>query len=182
LTLEEDDNDPRRLWCAVLAAMSTCAAVPDDSALRRLPADSFASVTELAGEVVGALDDLPEPVRLVLDNVDELVAPAAQNVLRALIRHRPRSLRLVLASRLDPPLSLPRLRLEGRVHEIRVDQLRFSLAEAGELLGTAGAHVDHQQVTALQALTGGWAAALRLAAISLRSTPDPDGGCCGGRS
>jgi LuxR family maltose regulon positive regulatory protein len=102
------------------------------------------------------------------------VAPAAQNVLRALIRHRPRSLRLVLASRLDPPLSLPRLRLEGRVHEVRVDQLRFSVAEAGELLGTAGAHVDHPQVTALHALTGGWAAALRLAAISLRRTPEPD--------
>jgi LuxR family transcriptional regulator, maltose regulon positive regulatory protein len=24
LTLDEDDNDPRRLWCAVLAAMSLC--------------------------------------------------------------------------------------------------------------------------------------------------------------
>jgi hypothetical protein len=82
LTLDEDDNDPRRLWCAVLAAMSTCAAVPDDSALRRLAASPSASLTELAGEVVGALDGLPEPVRLVLDNVDELLAPAVQNVLR----------------------------------------------------------------------------------------------------
>jgi LuxR family maltose regulon positive regulatory protein len=174
LTLDEDDNDPRRLWCAVLAAMSGCPAVPDDSALRRLPADPPVSVPELAGEIVDALDELPEPVRLVLDNVDELVAPAAQDVLRVLIRHRPRGLRLVLSSRLDPPLSLPRLRLEGRLHEIRVDQLRFTPGEARKLLETAGTHLDEPQITALHGLTGGWAAALRLAAISLRSTPDPD--------
>ena len=126
LALDEDDNDPRRFWGAVLAAMWECAAVPDDSVLRQLSDKSPASIADLAGEVIDALDNLPEPVWLVLDNVDELMAPEAQDALRALLRHRPRGLRLVLASRLDPPLSLPRLRLEGRLHEIRVDRLGFS--------------------------------------------------------
>ena len=174
LTLDEDDNDPRRFWCAVLAAMLECAAVPDDSALRQLACEPPASIADLAGEIIDAVENLPKPVSLVLDNVDELAAPEAQDALRALLRHRPRGFRLVLASRLDPPLSLPRLRLEGRLHEIRVDRLSFSPVEAGELLEAAGVHLDEAQIRALNTLTGGWAAALRLAAISLRNAPDPN--------
>ena len=63
--------------------------------------------------------------------------------------------------------------MEGRLHEIRVDRLGFSPIEAGELLEAAGVHLDEAQITELHALTGGWAAALRLAAISLRNGPDP---------
>ena len=143
------------------------------AARRRTP---WPSIADLAGEIIDAFDNLPGLVSLVLDNVDELAAPGeAQDALRALLRHRPRGLRLVLASRLDPPLSLPRLRLEGRLHEIRVDRLGFSPIEAGELLEAAGVHLDEAQIMALHTLTGGWAAALRLAAISLgtRQTPIP---------
>ena len=79
----------------------------------------------------------------------------------------------MLSSRLDPPLSLPRLRLEGRMHELRVKQLCFSRDETGELLTTLGVHLDPVHVAALFRLTGGWPAALRLAAIPLRRTQDP---------
>jgi LuxR family transcriptional regulator, maltose regulon positive regulatory protein len=173
LTLADDDNDPRRLLLDVAGAVSASSAVSDDSAVCRIPAAAPASVPELASEVVYALDDLAEPVRLVLDNVDALLAHDALDALRVLIRHRPGGLRLVLSSRLDPPLALPRLRLEGRLHEVRVDQLRFTRDEAKALLDMAGARLADAQITTLHALTDGWAAALRLAAITLRNAPDP---------
>jgi LuxR family maltose regulon positive regulatory protein len=173
LTLDDDDNDPRRLWLGVLGAVAASAAVAADSAVRRLLAEPPTSVPELSSEIIYALDDLPAPIRLVLDDVDELVAPDALDELRTLVRHRPGGLRLVLSSRLDPPLSLPRLRLEGRLYEIRVDRLRFTPGEAKVLLDTAGAHLDDGQIATLHTLTDGWAAALRLAAISLRNAADP---------
>ena len=173
LTLDDDDNDPLRLLLDVMGAVAMSSAVTDDSAVRRLLAALPASVPELSSEIVYALDDLAEPVRLVLDNVDALLAPDALDALRILIRHRPGGLRLVLSSRLDPPLALPRLRLEGRLHEVRVDQLRFSRDEAKALLEAAGARLDDPEITTLHGLTEGWAAALRLAAITLRNAPDP---------
>lgn len=173
LTLDDDDNDPLRLLLDVMGAVAMSSAVTDDSAVRRLLAALPASVPELSSEIVYALDDLAEPVRLVLDNVDALLAPDALDALRILIRHRPGGLRLVLSSRLDPPLALPRLRLEGRLHEVRVDQLRFSRDEAKALLDAAGASLDDPEITTLHGLTEGWAAALRLAAITLRNAPDP---------
>jgi LuxR family maltose regulon positive regulatory protein len=173
LTLDEDDNDPRRLWLGVLAALSASAAVPADGVVHRLPVGLRTPVPELASEVICALDTLPAPVRLVLDDVDVLQSPDALDELRNLVRNHPDGLRLVLSSRLDPPLSLPRLRLEGRLHEIRVDRLRFTRSEAQTLLDTAGAHLDDLQVARVHSLTDGWAAALRLAAISLQSGRDP---------
>ena len=44
----------------------------------------------------------------------------------------------MLSSRLDPPLSLPRLRLQGRLRELRAAQLAFTPAQAAQLLERVG--------------------------------------------
>ena len=80
----------------------------------------------------------PRPIRLILDDVHELVEPEALHGIEIFIRNRPAGVRLVLSSRCDPPLSLPRLRLAGRLWELRAARLRFSLAEAATLLEDRG--------------------------------------------
>ena len=55
-----------------------------------------------------------------------------------LVEHRPAGICVVLASRSDPPLPLARLRARGQLTEIRVAELRFTPAEAGELLAARG--------------------------------------------
>jgi LuxR family maltose regulon positive regulatory protein len=68
-------------------------------------------------------------------------------------------------------LGLHRLRLEGELAEIREPDLRFTVAEAEELLDAAGVKLPDPAL--LVERTEGWAAGLRLAALSLAGHPDP---------
>ena len=83
----------------------------------------------------------------------------------------PEELRFVLATRHDVRLGLHRLRLEGELAEIREPDLRFTVAEAEELFDAAGVKLPDPAL--LVGRTEGWAAGLRLAALSLAGHPDP---------
>src|SRR5580704_813102 len=85
----------------------------------------------------------------------------------------PAGLRFVLAARHDVRLGLHRLRLEGGLAELRAGDLRFTVAEAGELFTAAGVELDEAAVAVLHERTEGWAAGVRLAALSLAGHPDP---------
>ena len=80
----------------------------------------------------------------------------------------------MLATRHDVRLGLHRLRLEGELTEIRAADLRFTLAEARELLAAAGVELPEPALGMLHERTEGWAAGLRLAALSLAGHPDPE--------
>ena len=129
---------------------------------------------EFLAELADAVQALPRPIRLILDDVHELVDPVALHGLHTLMRNRPTGFQLVLSSRFDPPLSLPRLRLAGRLCELRADRLRFSPAETATLLERSGLNLTPAQVDTLHQRTGGWAAGLRLAALALSRTTDRD--------
>ena len=91
--------------------------------------------------------------------------------------HRPAAppeLRFVLATRHDLPLGPHRLRLEGELTEIRTADLRFGLAEARALFGATGVELPAEALARLHERTEGWAAGLRLAALSLAGHPDPE--------
>ncbi|MFI5615113.1 LuxR C-terminal-related transcriptional regulator [Amycolatopsis sp. NPDC051903] len=158
LSLDAADNDERRFWSGVLEALT-----PAAPSLGRLDADSRAFLADL----VDALDTLDEPLRLVLDDVHELVATEALRGVEQLLRLRPRGLRLVLSTRWDPPLPLARLRLSGRLADLRSDHLRFRPDEAAALLKAEGVPIGPEQVEHLVRRTEGWASGLRLAAGSL---------------
>ncbi|WP_326837416.1 LuxR C-terminal-related transcriptional regulator [Amycolatopsis rhabdoformis] len=186
LSLDAADNDERRFRSGVLDAL-----VPAVPELKRLDASSpgfFADLidaldTEDArnAEAAEAARDardprdpgnqgiLPaEPVRLVLDDVHELVATEPLRDVEQLLRLRPRGLRLVLSTRWDPPLPLARLRLSGRLADLRSDHLRFRPDEAAALLAGERVHIGPEQVDRLVTRTEGWASGLRLAAESLK--------------
>ncbi|WP_308123695.1 LuxR C-terminal-related transcriptional regulator [Modestobacter marinus] len=175
VSLDADDNDDHRFWSAVLTALASSALVPEGSQLRaiRVPARPSRDPTFLAA-VVNAVDLLPGPVPLVLDDVHELTAPDPLHGLTSLVRDRPPSLHLVMATRSDPPLALGRMRLHGEICEIRAEALRFSVPEAGAMLAAADVAVRDDQLRLLVEQTEGWAAGLRLAAMALREVDDPD--------
>ena len=103
----------------------------------------------------------------------ELGSDEALRQLELLVMRAPAELRFVLATRHDVRLGLHRLRLEGELTEIRGADLRFSLAEARELFAAAGVELPEPAVGMLHERTEGWAAGLRLAALSLAGHPDP---------
>ena len=174
VSLDPDDNDPHRLWTSVTAALATCPSVPPDSRLHAPWTWRPSSQPEFLAELTDTVAQLPRPVRLILDDVHELHDPTALHGLRTLLRNRPTGLQLVLSSRFDPPLSLPRLRLTGRLHELRADRLRFSPTETATLLERSGLNLTPTQIDTLHHRTGGWAAGLRLAALALTQTTNPD--------
>ena len=112
-------------------------------------------------------DDHRFGCRLVLDGADHLRRPETLSALAALLRVPRSGLRLVLAARCDPALPIARLRVEGRLCELRAPELRFTAEEADRLLQTAGLRLDRTQVELLHVRTDGWVAGLRLAAQRL---------------
>ncbi|MFD2416794.1 helix-turn-helix transcriptional regulator [Amycolatopsis pigmentata] len=172
VSLDGADNEPRRFWGGTLEALREC--VPTDSPLAKLEPPEAGDQAGFLAEIVDALDFLPHPVCLVLDDLHEVTARETMHGLETLIRHQPAMLRLVLSSRADPPLPLARLRMEGRLGMLRAHDLRFSEEDAERLLRATGVTLTGDQLHLLVERTGGWAAGLRLAARPLREAGDRD--------
>ena len=174
LSLDPADNDPDRLWAYVLAALDRAGALApgggDPAAGIALPPGGG-----LPAPLVQALGALAAPVVLVLDDVHELTDPRVIQGLELLVRHTPPRLRLLLATRADPPLSLHRLLVSGRLTQLRAADLAFSVDEVAELLESYDFRdrLSAADLAVLQARTEGWAAGLRLAAVSMQGHPDP---------
>ena len=132
--------------------------------------------TSFQGLVTALINDLAgEEAVLVLDDYHVISAQQVHESLSFLVEHRPAGICVVLASRSDPPLSLARLRARSQLTEIRVAELRFTPAEAAELLRHSASALPDASVAALAARTEGWAAGLQLAALSLRGHDDAAG-------
>lgn len=173
VSLDADDNNDNRFWSALLDAMATSTSVPEDSVLRRLAVPANPSLDhDFLAEVVDALDDLPESVVLILDDVHELVDEQPLHGLATLLAHQPAGLRLVLSARRDPRLPLARLRLADELTELRAEDLRFTAAEMRALVAIAGIELDDEQLDRLLQQTEGWAAGLRLATLSMSQSTD----------
>jgi LuxR family maltose regulon positive regulatory protein len=169
--LDDFDNRPGVFWSYVVAALRQ-AGVAVPKALRAGPAAQEEDGFLLRLTAVLAAQD--PPVTLVLDDLHLLADPAALKGLEFVLRNAGPGLRLLVASRMDPLLPLHRYRLAGYLAEVRASDLAFSLHEAALLLDQHGALLTADAVENLTERTEGWAAGLRLAAISLATHPDPD--------
>jgi LuxR family transcriptional regulator, maltose regulon positive regulatory protein len=174
LSLDAGDNEAGRLWAYVVAALCRSGAAPRDSVLRGL-APLPGAEKRFLSLLVGGLAELPTPVVLVLDDLQDITDASLLEGLEFLVRHAPPQLRLVLATRVDPPLPLQRLRLSGQLVQVRAADLAFSVDEAAELLAACEDQppLSEDDLALLHARTEGWAAGLGLAALSLKGQPDP---------
>jgi LuxR family maltose regulon positive regulatory protein len=165
-------RDPQRLWIPVVGALRDTA--PGAPLVRGLTAapdlDGWTAVERLLEDLAA----LEEQVWLVIDDLHELGSAEALRQLELLIMRAPAALRFVLVARRDLRLGLHRLRLAGELTEIRADDLRFSRTEARALLDAAGVALSDSALDLLYSRTEGWAAGLRLAALSLAGHPDPE--------
>ncbi len=112
---------------------------------------------------------------LVLDDYHVVHAPEIHEAMAFLVDHLPRQLRLVIATRSDPPLPLARLRARGELAEVRAADLRFTEQETAAYFGVMGLRLSAGEVTTLDGRTEGWVAALQLAALSLQGREDSAG-------
>ena len=128
----------------------------------------------IAERLLEDLSPLDERIWLVIDDLHELRSDEALRQLELLLMRAPAELRFVLATRRDLRLGLHHLRLEGELTEIRGADLRFSLDESQALFEAAGVQLSDSALALLAKRTEGWAAGLRLAALSLSGHGDPE--------
>jgi LuxR family maltose regulon positive regulatory protein len=173
LALDEGDNDGTRFWRHVTAALS--ASVHDTTAGRR-PTDVGASASELPlRPITDLLAGAGTPIVLVLDDYHLIDAAAVHDAVTEMVERLAPRLRIVIASRADPPLPLGRLRARGQLAELRATDLAFTTDQAASLLrDVAGIPLADTSVAVLAERTEGWAAGLQLAALSLQERPEPD--------
>ena len=173
LTLDEDDNDPTRFWAYVSAALRT-AGVEVPASFDAAVAAPGTSVGDAALPVlVNALVEAEQEHVLVLDDYHLIGDPAIHDGVRYLLDHLPLVAHVVIATRVEPPVDVSRLRARGELGEIVSEQLRFSDAEAAALLNdTLELALPEPELHRLRERTEGWAAGLYLAGLSLR---DRDG-------
>ena len=168
VSVDEADNDPKVLLAYVAEALN---------AVEPIGGRVFDALVSPASSVPGsvvprlgnAFASMTSPVALVLDDVHLLHDSECRAALSVLADHVPDGSRLVLAGRYEPPLRVARLRAEGRITEIGPGDLSLSPGEASALLRAAGVAPGEDEVAELHRRTEGWAAALYLAALSLRA-------------
>ena len=172
LALDARHASRTRFWSDALAALRSTGAV-DQGELAELAApQADAGSDDFAARVVVALSEVSSPLVLVIDDLHELTSREALEELDYVIDHAGRRLRVVAATRRDPDLSLHRLRLDGGLTEIRMGELAFSPDEAAELFAALGQPLTPELAARLWRRTEGWAAGLRIAALSARGERD----------
>ncbi len=173
LSLDADDNDPRRFLEHLVASFQTVGQFSDAGQLVGAAAPRPEAVLT---SLVNDLDLQPGRTVLGLDDYHVITAPEVHEAVGFLLEHLPRQAGLAIATRADPPLPLSRLRARGELVELRAADLRFTPEESAAFLGDVmGLKLSRTQVAALGARTEGWVAGLQLAGLSLRGVEDTAG-------
>lgn len=177
VTLHPSDDDPRTFWTALAAAIGDTAGDTTARALRRLR--GHPSESDLPGMFAHAVRQADRDLVLVLDDLHEVTSPDVHAGLLRLVERPVPTLALVATTRRDPPWPLARLRLSGRLAELRDDDLAFDDDEAAALFARLGVPATRRQVEEMVARTEGWAAGLRLAALDMETSGDLAGAVAG---
>jgi LuxR family transcriptional regulator, maltose regulon positive regulatory protein len=173
LSLDAGDNDPIRFWRYVAAALDRVQAGIGQRVTATLQGPA-APPEAVVTVVINELASHAGQVVLVVDDYHLIEAEPVHRAVAALLEGQPHQLRLVVATRADPPLPLARLRAGGQLAELRAADLRFTQEESAALLWEAtGLELPAGSEAALAAQTEGWVAGLQLAALSLRGHADP---------
>jgi LuxR family transcriptional regulator, maltose regulon positive regulatory protein len=175
-SLDVGDNDPVRFWTGIVAALR--AVVPDVGAetLAALGLPGSSDSDALLAPLLNEIAAFTEPLTLVVDDYHVIRNRDLQASVEYLVDRAPPTLRLVVASRVDPPLPLARLRARGELCELRAGDLSFSRPDAEEFLNDVlRLELPPADVSILWERTEGWASGLYLAALSLQDRVDRSG-------
>jgi LuxR family maltose regulon positive regulatory protein len=176
LSLEAGDNDPARFWMYVIAALRSVVPGIGEASLAMLRAPGVNLVDDALPALINELADVSELVVLVLDDYHAIEDERIHNGMAALIQHLPDTLRVVMTSRVEPPLRVATLRARAQLNEIDAVRLRFSLSEAESMLNDVhDLGLTPEMVKRLHERTEGWAAGLYLAVLSMRGRPEASG-------
>jgi LuxR family maltose regulon positive regulatory protein len=172
ISLDDGDNDPVQFLTYLIAALQQVDGRIGQSVQQLLQSPQRSAPQNMATSVINDITAADAALTLVLDDYRLITSPSVHEIVQILLEHQPPTMHLVISTREDPPLQLPRLRAQGQVTEIRERDLRFTAEEAATFLNqTMGLRLSPEAVAALEARTEGWIVGLQLAALALQETP-----------
>jgi LuxR family transcriptional regulator, maltose regulon positive regulatory protein len=176
LSLDAADNDVGRFLKYLIAALRELDSTIGGESARLLAAPQQAPPEAILTGLINDLDVAQKEIILVLDDYHFISSQTVHEQMTFLLEHCPNTLHLVVATRSDPPLLLPRLRARNKTVELRSADLRFTELEAAQFLNDVmGLHLDSSSIAVLEERTEGWIAGLQMAALSMRDREDVPG-------
>ena len=172
LSCDQADDDPLRFWAGFIEAPRAIDPGFGADAANLLAMDRRMSA-DVTASVVNDAAKLPAGSALIVDDFHLAAAATARDMTDLVECWPAETAQLVLSGRFDPPLRQHRLRMSGGLCEIRDRDLYFSVAETRDLLANFGLRIGDSDLALLHQSSEGWAAALQMAALSLRGTGDP---------
>lgn len=166
LCLDRSDAATERFWVSLVSALTVAA--PDAMASAAPPAEPEADFLQRVVALNGGR------LRIIIDDLHRIDGGSALDWLEDLVNWPPVGLQLVLLTRHEPPFPLQRLQLAEKISDVRSSHLAFDEQEADQLLRSGGVSLGRDALSELTRSTGGWAAALRLACLTLEISGDPD--------
>ncbi|HEX6270117.1 MAG TPA: LuxR C-terminal-related transcriptional regulator [Anaerolineales bacterium] len=194
LSLDENDNDPTRFLIYLISALQKISPNLRAGILDVLQSPQPPPIESILTALLNKITAIPDnpstrgatPYRaesqsgqgfiLVLDDYHVINAKPVDDALTFLVEHLPPQMHLVITTREDPALPIPRLRARGQLIELRAADLRFTPSEATKFLNQVmGLNLSAEDVAALEDRTEGWIAGLQLAALSMQGRQDIPG-------
>ncbi len=169
-SLDPSVDDPRWFLLHVIAGIR--GVFPDalDVMSEMVSAEPMPALDALIAQLSNELDELPEPIVVVLDDYQNVTDQRIHRLVADFMRHPPMSVHLVVLSREEPPLPIAMLRAEGRLVELRMNDLAFSVGELGQFIEQElGRAATPEQLAGLHHTTEGWPAGARLTVEAFRT-------------
>jgi LuxR family maltose regulon positive regulatory protein len=173
VTLDPEDDEPTRFLHYASEAVRRASGGRCSSAVDLLSEAAFAQPRSIISALLNDLLEYQEELFLFLDDYHVIQDKTVSDALSFLLNYAPANFHLVLLTRTNPDLPLARLRVQGQLIEIEASTLRFDLEETRRFFAVEHPSLDPSEARLLHATTDGWAAAMRLASISLRQQKHP---------
>jgi LuxR family maltose regulon positive regulatory protein len=166
ISLDERDRDLASFLVYLVAAMQQLAPGMTLDTRNLLRAPTQPPLATLAASVSNDLDQIDTPFLLVLDDYHLIANPEVDEVLVQLLRYPPRNMRLVVATRVEPPWPLAAFRARGLMANVRYADLQFTGDESGAFARKMlGDDLAEDVAAVMHEESEGWAAGLQLMAL-----------------
>ena len=169
VSLDSGDNDPVRFWRYVMTACQAWQAMPGQSALMLFHTAPQSPLEAVLTLFLNELSQLPRKGLLVLEDYHVITTSQIHETLTFVLDHLPTTLHLVIITRVDPPLPLPRWRAHNDLCELHIEDLRFSREETQTFLQqTMPFPLSREVIMHLDTHLEGWVTGLRLVTLTLQ--------------
>ena len=173
VSLDEGDNDLTRFLQYFVSALQTIENKLGENIIGSIQSSGTPNTELVLTTLINEIIKITDEMILILDDYHMIESKQVHQAVTYLLDHLPINFHLIIATRIDPPFPLARLRARAQMIELRTSDLRFTDDEATAFLNQGmSLGLSEENIIALGNRTEGWIAGLQLAALSIQDKAD----------